>query len=130
MNDEKYAYVIMPVGSDPIYPARRAAIQRGILAAGLTPRFPAYSLDKPSFNLPELTSILKNAEIVVVDLSHERPSCYYELGLAEALGKKVVPIAERGTPIHQFSARSLMRFYDKISDVEKTIEDILLMPAL
>jgi hypothetical protein len=129
MNDDRYAYVIMPVGSDPFYTLRRTAIQRGIKAAGLKPRFPTYALDKPAFKLAELKIALRDADVVVVDLSRERPSCYYELGIAEALNKRIASIAEAGTSIHQFAARAEVRFYKDIADIEKIVRHVLLEPA-
>ena len=38
---------------------------------------------------------IRNAQFVVADLTDERPSCYFEAGFAEALGKKVVYVASK-----------------------------------
>lgn len=43
---------------------------------------------------------IEKAEIIVADLSYERPNCYYELGYAKALGKEMIIIAKQGTKIH------------------------------
>ena len=43
---------------------------------------------------------LKKAEIIVADLSFERPNCYYELGYARAIGKKIITIASKGSKVH------------------------------
>lgn len=46
-----------------------------------------------------LTSI-RRARFVVVDLTHERPNVYFELGYARGLGKTVVTIMRTGTTAH------------------------------
>ena len=40
------------------------------------------------------------SEIVLADLSGERPNCYYEAGFAHAIGKEIIFTIKRGTPIH------------------------------
>ena len=55
--------------------------------------------------------------MVVADLTLERPSCYYEVGLAQALNRQVVLVAERGTPIHQAHDRDKVIFYDSLDDL-------------
>jgi nucleoside 2-deoxyribosyltransferase len=120
-----YVHVIMPVGSDPEFPSKRAAINVGIERAGLVARFPDYLPHQPTFVLSELIQEIRGADLVIVDLSHQRPSCYYELGLAEALGKKVRLIAEVNTLIHQSAARSLVRYYRDLAELTRTVESAL-----
>lgn len=43
---------------------------------------------------------IKKAELIVADLSYERPNCYFELGYAIALGKEIIIISQEGTKIH------------------------------
>lgn len=38
---------------------------------------------------------IRSAQFVVADLTDERPSCYFEAGFAEALGKKVIYMASK-----------------------------------
>lgn len=52
---------------------------------------------------------IKKAELIIADLTYERPNCYFELGYAIALGKDIVIISKQGTKIH-FDADH----YDKI----------------
>jgi hypothetical protein len=61
----------------------------------------------------------------LADLSLERPSCYYELGLAEALGKPVYLIAAEGTDIHQTASRRLVSFYNGQEDFIILLKHIL-----
>lgn len=50
--------------------------------------------------LTKIVENIKKAEIIVADLSYERPNCYFELGYAIALGKKLILTARTGTTIH------------------------------
>jgi nucleoside 2-deoxyribosyltransferase len=66
-------------------------------------------------------SALEDADIVLADLSFERPSCYFEVGFAQALGKRVALIATDGTAIHQVIGRDALIFYNTISDYENAV---------
>lgn len=47
-----------------------------------------------------ILSGIRRARFVVVDLTHERPNVYFELGYARGLGKTVVTIMRKGTAAH------------------------------
>jgi hypothetical protein len=85
-------------------------------------RFPNYLPQAPTFRLADLKQELVGAAFVLVDLTHERPSCYYELGLAEALGLKVRLVAECGTPIHQSAARDEIGYYATLDELEAIVD--------
>lgn len=42
---------------------------------------------------------IRNAEYVVVDLTHSKPNVYYEAGYAQALGKTPIYLAKHGTTV-------------------------------
>jgi len=48
----------------------------------------------------KIMEMILTARFVVVDLTHERPNVYFELGYARASGKTVITIARRDTQIH------------------------------
>jgi hypothetical protein len=48
----------------------------------------------------EIIRMITAARFVVVDLTHERPNMYFELGYARGLGKTVITIAREGTTVH------------------------------
>jgi hypothetical protein len=48
----------------------------------------------------KIMEMILTSRFVVVDLSHERPNVYFELGYARASGKTVITIARQGTEIH------------------------------
>jgi hypothetical protein len=119
-------YVIMPVGSDPRHAHRRAAIEAVVRESGLAPYFPADGVDsKVSFDLVRARRELRRARLVLADLTLERPSCYYEVGLAQALGRQVQLLAEAGTPIHQAHGRENTIFYGNLEELAAELRPVL-----
>lgn len=52
-------------------------------------------------NLAErIRSEIKDSKFVIADLTDERPSCYYEVGFSEALGKQVIYIGSEYSVIN------------------------------
>jgi hypothetical protein len=119
-------HVIMPIGSDPRHAQRRAAIDAVVREMDLTPYFPADGRDSQvSFDLVRARQELRRARLVLADLTLERPSCYYEVGLAQALGRRVQLIAESGTPIHQADGRENTIFYDSFARLTAELRPVL-----
>ena len=107
----KCCFVIMPFGGwlddyyDDIY---RPAIS----SAGFTPHR-ADDLFRPSAIINDIWNYTKEAKIVVADLTGKNPNVFYELGLAHALAKPVVLLAESMDDV-PFDLRSLrVIVYDK-----------------
>lgn len=48
----------------------------------------------------QIVEEISKSEVVLADLSGERPNCYYEAGFAHALGKEMIFTIKKGTPIH------------------------------
>jgi hypothetical protein len=48
----------------------------------------------------QIIGMIRRARLIVADLTHERPNVYFELGFARGLGKTVITIARKDTPIH------------------------------
>lgn len=85
-------FVIMPFGGwfddyyDTVY---RPAIE----AAGLEPHR-ADDLYRPSTIVNDIWSYTQKAKLILADLSGKNPNVFYELGLAHALAKPAILIAE------------------------------------
>lgn len=120
-----YFHVIMPVGSNPMKDEIQKVIMDTARSFQPNPHFPGYATEDPVFNLQSTLQDIRNSEFVLADLSLERPSCYYELGLAEALGKPVYLIAKKETDIHQTASRRLVSFYEDEKELRKLIISIL-----
>lgn len=71
---------------------------------------------------------IRRARFVVADLTDERPSCYFEAGYAEALGKPVIYIASRESIMHpgqptqvHFDIHQNIKFF---SNHEQLVEEL------
>lgn len=111
----------MPFGSDSNASAKIATIRTLAGKIGLEVHVPAYDIVAPAFDIVSALEEIRLALFMLADLTGERPSCYYELGLAEALGKPVQIIAESGTKIHQTAARSTVLYYDRNTGYGDTV---------
>lgn len=120
-----YFYVIMPVGADPLFTEKRSIIQILARKRDFVPHFPFDKSGNIGFDIGSTLSVLEDSEFVLADLSLERPSCYFELGLAQALGKEVYLIAREGTDIHQAHGRNRTRFYSDLHTYELAISELL-----
>lgn len=71
--------------------------------------------------LNEFIATLKGTLGMIADLSFERPSVYYELGVAECLDMACVLIARSETPIHQSANRDDVILYRDLDEYESAI---------
>lgn len=72
---------------------------------------------------------MRRAPLIIADLALERPSCYFEVGLAQASGLTVRFLAPAGTPIHQLEGRDSVAFYSNMGEYERIIELLLEDPS-
>lgn len=121
-------FVVMPIQGDQYgtqsqqqikreYDERFQAIEEALQPYGCV----AIRIDKQQ-HLGDLVSRIKaeiqRARFVIADLTDERPSCYYEVGYADALGRPIIHVASREsvmapgqeTSIH-FDIHSNVRFF-------------------
>ena len=75
-------------------------------------QFPPEARSHEVFDLGRSRREFRESDLVFADLTLERPSCYFELGIAECLERPLVLIAKSGTAIHQTAHRSSVQFYD------------------
>jgi hypothetical protein len=122
---EKYFNVIMPMGSDDDASKKQDLIQQAAQSHGLIAHLPKYNSSESSFDIHSALEDLKRSLFIIADLSLERPSCYYELGIAEALEKKIYLIAHVGTTIHQTVNRKDVRFYRDMNHLQILMTDVI-----
>lgn len=116
------AYVIMPVGSDPDHMIRRSRIDAAAHALHIATLYPLdHRHHDEEFDAATIRDEVRRAAVAIVDLSLERPSCYYELGVLQGVGVPTLLVAKRGTPIHQTAHRGSVIFYDSFDELEERL---------
>lgn len=124
-NESPYFHVIMPLYSDKQSDAKVEIIQANANKFGFAAHFPKYKKDKPIFDLQTTINTFQNAHFILADLTLERPSCYYELGIAESIGVDIYIIAKEGTDIHQTSHRTEVFFYENLEQLSHIVHNII-----
>ena len=118
-----YIYFITPVGSDPQYQLKRELLE---LVSKVTGRDLFFPLERHSgFSLDATRVDLGNASLAIADLSLERPSCYFELGIAQALAVPVRIVAATGTRLHQTANPSAVRWYSDLEQYRAIISEAI-----
>lgn len=81
------AFVIMQIGDSALDAVCDGAIDPAIVDAGFTPR----RVDRHNAGdllKSEIVEFIERSQIIVADVTNERPNCYLEIGYAMGLGKK------------------------------------------
>lgn len=115
----KYVYFVSPVGSDPNYAEKREVLTGLEAELGIAFFFPLERYSVIKFESAKVDLI--GASLVIADLSLERPSCYFELGVAEAVGAKVAVIVSSGTVLHQTGNAPPARTYADLGEYRAAI---------
>lgn len=114
-------YVILPIRVDELYLQKKNIIKEIAKENNLAAHFPLDEQKKLSL----LKTILdiQHSKFVLADLSFERPSCYYELGLAQAINKPTFLMAKENTHIHQVNG--IVYFYKNIEEYRKLLRQAI-----
>ena len=121
----KTVFIVMPSDEFRQSIDKRVTILECALENGWSVKLPKYNREAPTFDLNSTLATLREVDLILVDLSEERPSCYFELGLAEASGSEVAAMALKNTPIHQTSLREVVHFFSDIDEFRELVVQIL-----
>ena len=135
--DKKRCFIITPIGND------NDSIRRhidGIIDAAIKPALePDYEV-VAAHKITETGTITKQIikeiyqdELAIANLTGNNPNVMYELALRHSLGKPVIMIAEKGTPLpsdivmertifYQNDARGVIELRESIAAAEKEID--------
>jgi hypothetical protein len=81
--------------------------------------------------IKEIAELIRRAQFVFFDLTHERPNVYYELGYAHGLGnneRNTLLVAMRGTKLHFDIAGLRVHHYGSTKELRSIIRQNL--PAM
>jgi hypothetical protein len=68
---------------------------------------------------------IESAELIVCDLTHERPNVYYELGYAHGVGntgRNILLIARRGTALHFDIGNHMVQHYSSMKSLRAILQ--------
>lgn len=137
MANKDKCFIITPIGDDTD-PIRRHI--EGINDAALRPALEdkydlvvAHRISEPGSITKQIITEIYSAKLVVANLTNRNPNVMYELALRHSLGKPVIMIAEKGTPLpsdivmertifYQNDARGVIELRESIAAAEKEID--------
>jgi len=64
---------------------------------------------------------IHSSSVVVAELTHPRPNCYYEIGFADAIGKPVIRLARVGTELPFDVNQYPFIFYEGVVDLRQKL---------
>jgi hypothetical protein len=117
-----YAFIAMPMDDDddPHLVDVLAAMKSAAKECGVT----AERIDDDQKNERITSRMLTNirkSEFVIVDLTKERPSVYYEAGYAERCGKDPIFVARKGTKVH-FDVKDFpIIFFNNLKELQERL---------
>lgn len=96
---KKACFVISPIGDDAS-DARREAdwLLKGIIYPAIGEEFEVRRADnypKTDLITNQVIQAIKNADLIVADLTDHNPNVFYELGVAHTFEKKVIPMIRK-----------------------------------
>ena len=121
-----FIFIIMAmVDNEPILDDIHSTFKRVCLANNLNAERVDDNFGFILINL-KILNHMKLAEFIIADLTFERPNCYYEIGYAHALNKKVILTAKKGTKVHFDVSTFPVIYYNSMVELENKLNEIFL----
>lgn len=137
MKDKECCFVITPIGDDTD-PIRRHI--DGIIEASIRPALEdkyeikvAHKICEPGSITKQVITEIYSAKLAIANLTNRNPNVMYELAFRHSLGKPVIMIAEKGTPLpsdiimertifYQNDAQGVLELRENIREAESKID--------
>lgn len=119
----KKLFLITPYSSDPDFEQKKEIVARLAAEHNLVLLMPGTEELGTQKGIEQTLKMMQEADFAIADLSYERPSCYYEVGYLQGLGKPVYIIAKSSTLIHLINGK--LHGYNNIIDYKCIISEIL-----
>lgn len=127
---KKKCFVISPIG-DPAGAIRAEAdwLLKGVIKPALEPDFEVKRADefsKTDVITNQVILAIKNADLIVADLSGHNPNVFYELALAHAYERPVVPMirSDQTIPFDNHAMATIFYSRDRIENWEQAKADL------
>ena len=119
-NIQRDVFVIMPF--DGKHVDTFEAIKRSISKASRKLRVTRIDEKPGAFPVvPEIKAAIEECDIVICDLSEERPNVYFELGFSEGVKKPAICVARAGTKLHFDVAGLNVLFFATYKEMEERL---------
>lgn len=113
-----YAFIMMAMSEDPFLEDVHATIKNTCQKLGLR----AERVDDIEFTgqiTEKILGSIQIAQIIIADLTYERPNVYYEIGYAHAFGKPLILVARSDTKVHFDVQGMRILYYENMTKLEK-----------
>ncbi|USK82640.1 nucleoside 2-deoxyribosyltransferase [Peribacillus frigoritolerans] len=121
--DEKLIFVAMSFQNDPSLEDAYESIKRAVKSIRKGLKSERVDEIEGDFTINDkIIESIKKCNIMIVDLTHQRPNVYYELGYGRALGKKIILLAREGEKPHFDVSNQNIIFYKNATSLEKSLK--------
>ena len=117
LSQQRRAFIVMKMNDDSLELAYRDGILQALKVTNYDKRRIDDYVDGDKIS-PRILKEIRRSDVVIADLTDERPNCYYEVGYAHALGKKVILSAKQGTNVHFDLKDNNFIFWKSTSDLK------------
>ncbi len=119
-------FLIAPYKIDRDFDNKKSIIDNIFRKNGIELILAVDSKTKQSLSAQATIEEFNKSDYFIVDLSFERPSCYYEMGYLQALKKQMFVIAKENETIHQLLNRDDVKYFKDLNEYKSIIENIVL----
>lgn len=137
MSNKEKCFIITPIGDDAD-PIRRHI--DGIIDAAIRPALGekyeievAHQISEPGSITKQIIREIFSDKLAIANLTNKNPNVMYELAFRHSLGKPVIMIAEKGTPLpsdiimertifYQNDARGVLELKENLIEAEESID--------